>query len=123
MTWIPWRLAGRVEETWDLGRDQTSHVPGTRRPLAIRVERGLVLVTREGDPEDHVLHAGDALVVPPRGKVVAWALEPTRATVREAPAGASRQVSSQRSPGARRGDGDQRLKRRRGDLAGTGSWT
>lgn len=88
MTWRPWRFAEHVDGIWELGKDETSHLPGARGPVAIRVQRGLVLVTREGDPEDHVLRAGDALVVPPRGKVVAWALEPTRATVRDAGPGA-----------------------------------
>jgi DUF2917 family protein len=41
-------------------------------------------VTREGDPEDHVLRAGEAVVLPPGGKVVAWAHEPARATVQPA---------------------------------------
>ena len=84
MTWMPWRFAGRVDGTWELGKDQTSSLPAARGPVAIRVERGLILVTREGDPEDHVLHAGEVVVLPPHGKVVAWALEPARATVRAA---------------------------------------
>lgn len=98
MTWIPWGSAGPVNRTWDLGKDETSHLPEVRGPVTIRVERGLVLVTREGDREDHVLRAGDALVLPPRGKVVAWALEPTRATVRDARAGASRDGRYQSLP-------------------------
>jgi DUF2917 family protein len=98
VTWRTWWSAGPVNEAWDLGKDETSHLPEVRGPVAIRVERGLVLVTREGDREDHVLHAGDALVLPPRGKVVAWALEPTRATVREARAGAPRQGRHQPLP-------------------------
>jgi hypothetical protein len=52
--------------------------------VAIRVETGVVVVTREGDPEDHVLRAGETVVLPRRGKVVAWALQPARATVRPA---------------------------------------
>lgn len=88
MTWMPWRFAGRVDGTWQLGKDQTTHLPEARGPVDIRVERGLVVVTREGDLEDHVLGAGDALVLPARGKVVAWALQPTRATVRDARPGA-----------------------------------
>lgn len=102
MTWMPWRFAGRVNGTWELGKDETSHLAGARGPVAIRVERGLVLVTREGDPEDHVLRAGDALVLPPRGKVVAWALEPARATVREARPGASGQGRHQPLPASAR---------------------
>ena len=48
------------------------------------METGVVVVTREGDPEDHVLRAGETVVLPRRGKVVAWALQPARATVRPA---------------------------------------
>jgi hypothetical protein len=85
LTWMPWSDAGRVERSWRLGKDETSHLSGARGRVAIRVESGLVLVTREGDPEDHLLRAGEAVVLPPRGKVVAWALEPARATVQPAP--------------------------------------
>jgi hypothetical protein len=81
---MPWSGAGRVERSWQLGKDETSHLTGVRGPVAIRVEAGLVVVTREGDPEDHVLRAGEAVVLPPQGKVVAWALAPARATVRRA---------------------------------------
>lgn len=49
MTWILWGSAGPVNRTWDLGKDETSHLPEVRGPVTIRVERGLVLVTREGD--------------------------------------------------------------------------
>ena len=85
VTWMPWWVGGRGERSWHLGKDETIHLSGRRGPMAIRVESGLVLVTREGDPEDHVLRAGEAVVVPPRGKVVAWALKPARATVRASP--------------------------------------
>ncbi|HUL57821.1 MAG TPA: DUF2917 domain-containing protein, partial [Anaeromyxobacteraceae bacterium] len=50
----------------------------------IRVERGVVLVTREGDLEDHVLDAGMELLVSEPGLVVAWALAPSTLSVREA---------------------------------------
>ena len=41
--------------------------------LVVRVERGTVLVTQEGDPEDHVLEPGDELVLTRPGLAVAWA--------------------------------------------------
>ncbi len=85
LAWLPWSGAGRVERSWQLGKDETSRLSGPRGPVAIRVQSGLVVVTREGDPEDHVLRAGEAVVLPPRGKVVAWAIEAARATVRSAP--------------------------------------
>jgi hypothetical protein len=81
---MPWSVAGRVERSWQLGKNETSHLSGLHGPVVIRVESGLVLVTREGDPEDHVLRAGEVVVLPPRGKVVAWALEPAQAIVRAA---------------------------------------
>jgi hypothetical protein len=84
VSWMPWSFGGRSEQKWSLGKDETSQLSGPRGPVSIRVESGLVLVTREGDPEDYVLQAGEAVVLPPRGKVVAWALEPARATVRAA---------------------------------------
>ena len=85
LTWrMPWSVAGRDEQSWRLGKDETSHLSGGRGPVSIRVESGVVVVTREGDPEDHVLRAGDVVVLPPQGKIVAWALEPALATVRAA---------------------------------------
>jgi hypothetical protein len=81
---MPWADAARVDRSWRLGKNETSRLSGWRGPVAIRVESGVVLVTREGDPEDHVLRAGEAVVLPPSGKVVAWALEPARATVERA---------------------------------------
>jgi DUF2917 family protein len=84
LTWMPWSVAGPVERRLQLGKNETSALSASRGPVTIRVESGLFVVTCEGDPEDHVLRAGEALVLPPRGKVVAWALEPSRATVRAA---------------------------------------
>jgi hypothetical protein len=45
---------------------------------AVRVEVGQVVVTREGDPIDHVLEAGDTLELAARGRAVAWALAASR---------------------------------------------
>ncbi len=70
------------DEVRVLGRDQVLRLPGGREGSWVRVESGMVVVTREGDPEDHVLEAGAALRVPGRGLAVAWALEPSRVEVR-----------------------------------------
>jgi hypothetical protein len=51
--------------------------------MVVRVERGTVLVTREGDREDHVLEAGDELVLPRRGTAVAWAFTPAAVSTRD----------------------------------------
>jgi len=87
MTWNRWWRGKMPEAIWRLGRDGTVRLPARRGETAIRVERGLLLVTREGDPRDHVLAAGDEGRFPARGMVVAWALEPTDASVREVPTG------------------------------------
>ena len=46
--------------------------------LMLSCREGTVWLTREGDGEDHVLKAGDALQVEGRGRVVVQALDPAR---------------------------------------------
>jgi len=58
-----------------LGRDETMRLP--HRDQVLRVANGCVLVTREGDPEDHVLGSGEELRLPAHGRAVAWALAPS----------------------------------------------
>jgi hypothetical protein len=55
------------------------------RDVSVAVDSGVVLVTREGDLEDHVLEAGMELRLPRRGVAVAWALEPSTIRIEEAP--------------------------------------
>jgi hypothetical protein len=45
------------------------------------VEAGTVLVTREGDLDDHVLEPGDEILVRPGGLAVAWAFADARVVV------------------------------------------
>ena len=71
----------RPDEVRLLARDEVLRLPGWREGARVRVEAGMVVVTREGDPEDHVLQAGAQLRVPGRGLAVAWALEPSRVQV------------------------------------------
>ena len=82
--WQAWRSwwNGGGGEVRVLARDQVFRLPGGRAGSWIRVEAGSVLVTREGDPEDHVLQAGAEIRLPGRGLAVAWALEPSRVEVR-----------------------------------------
>ena len=80
--WRSWWSRGDGEEVRALARDQVLRLPGWREGAWVRVESGTILVTREGDPEDHVLQAGAELRVPGRGLAVAWALEPSRVEVR-----------------------------------------
>jgi len=81
--WRRW-LGGAVAASWTLAADETRRLEGGRAgPVVVRVQRGLLLVTREGDPEDHVLSAGQEAAFPARGRIAAWALEPAQASVRE----------------------------------------
>jgi hypothetical protein len=69
---------GRLERARvELSLDGTATLPARRGEVLLRVERGLVVVTREGDLDDHVLRPGEALRLPPRGRVVVWAIEPS----------------------------------------------
>ncbi len=85
-TWRGWASGsgGPGDQVRALGRDEVLRLPGSRDGSWIRVESGTVVVTREGDPEDHVLEAGAELRVPGRGLAVAWALAPSRVEVRAA---------------------------------------
>ena len=53
---------------------------GTR----ILPQRGQVWITQEGDREDHIVAAGEALVVLRPGRTIVQALEPTRVAIHEA---------------------------------------
>jgi hypothetical protein len=61
-------------DRWHLDRDATLRLAADRGGIVVRVDRGTVLVTREGDPEDHVLEEGEAVLIAGKGLVVAWAL-------------------------------------------------
>jgi nitrogen-specific signal transduction histidine kinase len=65
--------------TWGLDRDEVMTLPRRRAATVVQVHRGTVLVTQEGDRDDHILEAGDELVVRRRGRAVAWAF--TEATI------------------------------------------
>jgi Protein of unknown function (DUF2917) len=69
------------EQTLDLARDATLRIPPGAGGTMVRVERGLFLVTREGDPEDHVLEPGMELCLPSSGRSVGWALAASRVRV------------------------------------------
>jgi Protein of unknown function (DUF2917) len=64
---------------WDLDENETRALPRGRVGSVVRVQRGTVLVTQEGDGEDHVLEPGDELLLRRRGRAVAWAF--TDATI------------------------------------------
>lgn len=66
-----------------LPKDGTARITRSR-DVIVAVDGGVILVTREGDLEDHVLEAGMELRLPRRGVAVAWALEPSTIRIREA---------------------------------------
>lgn len=75
------RSTKTTQGTWELERDATLRLAAGREGILLRAERGTVLVTREGDAEDHVVVPGEPLLVTGKGLVVAWALEPSRLNV------------------------------------------
>ncbi len=83
MTTARWwmRRAGAGQGVHELARDATLRLRAGRAQVALRVTAGCVLVTREGDPEDHVLGSGDELRLSGPGLAVAWALSPARLVV------------------------------------------
>jgi hypothetical protein len=56
------------------------------RGRVLRVVTGRVVVTRAGDPEDHVLDAGAELDLAEYDRALAWALRPSRVELRRASA-------------------------------------
>ncbi len=79
-----WGLVGLRGEAapllWRLARDATRRVEARRGPVELRCEAGTLVVTRAGDPEDHVLEAGDRLRVARRDRAVVWALSDAAAS-------------------------------------------
>jgi hypothetical protein len=74
-------IDGRV---FELGRNAARALPASRNGIRVQVRRGALVVTQAGDPEDHIVRAGEALALPPGGLVVAWALAPSAFAVRDA---------------------------------------
>ncbi|HET7824960.1 MAG TPA: DUF2917 domain-containing protein [Anaeromyxobacter sp.] len=67
-----------------LAENEAVRISRPHGAVVVRVERGTVLVTQEDDVEDHVLEAGDELVLARRGLAVAWAFTEATISVREA---------------------------------------
>ena len=68
---------------WKLAANETRRLPRGRPVTTVRVERGTVLVTQQGDLEDHVLEPGDELVLVGGGLAVAWAFREAAISVHE----------------------------------------
>jgi hypothetical protein len=80
----PWRKRDEtLDRIQELGKDVTLQIPRGRAGMLVKVERGLVLVTREGDRQDHLIAGGSEVLIPTGGVTVAWALAPSRLRVRE----------------------------------------
>jgi hypothetical protein len=73
--------------TLDLSQDATVRLPHGRGETVVRAVLGTVVVTREGDLEDHVLTPGAELHLPPAGLAVAWAMAASRIQVWHQPRG------------------------------------
>jgi Protein of unknown function (DUF2917) len=83
----------RTEASRTIGRsrlvsfdlDENSVMRLSRRgvEVVVRVDHGTVLVTRQGDLEDHVLEAGDELRIRSGDLAVAWAFTDATLSLRE----------------------------------------
>jgi hypothetical protein len=71
------------DDTWDLPENATLRLPAGSGSV-VRVERGTVLVTQQGDLDDHVLEPGDELVLSRAGLAVAWAFTDAVLSIRPA---------------------------------------
>jgi hypothetical protein len=74
----------------ELAENATMRLPHRRSPSVVRVERGTVLVTQQGDLEDHVLEPGDEIVLRGNRLAVAWAFTEAAISVRDAGQGSAR---------------------------------
>lgn len=104
-------MATRIRKTpssaggaWDLDEHEAMSLPRGRAGTAVHVHRGTVLVTQEGDGEDHVLEPGDDLVLRRRGRAVAWALTEATISCATSPAGPKVPLAA-RAPALDLGDG------------------
>jgi hypothetical protein len=78
------RNSGSAPPTaWELAENAAVRVSRPGADVIVHVDRGTVLVTRQDDVEDHVLEAGDELIVRRGGLAVAWAFTDAAISVRE----------------------------------------
>jgi hypothetical protein len=85
-----------TQASWEIAENATMRLPRRETSSVVRVERGTVLVTQEGDLEDHLLAAGDEVVLDGGGLAVAWAFTDASVTVRN-----SASPATLRRPGRR----------------------
>ena len=82
--WRPRAGAAARHGSWRLDDNRTLRLQPGRDGVVVRCEAGTVVVTFRGDPDDHVLTAGDELTLVGRGLVVVWALSDASVTARPA---------------------------------------
>ncbi len=78
---------------WELAENQAFRLVPGRDGVAIRVNSGCLVITQEGDPEDHVLLPGEGLRMTGREAVVAWAMSPSSFVVTDAVAETSLELA------------------------------
>ena len=78
------RVPGAVEALV-LADNAVVPLPRGRSAKIVRVESGTVLITQEGDFEDHLLVSGDEILLHTRGLAVAWAFTKAALSVRKVP--------------------------------------
>jgi hypothetical protein len=74
-----------ADEAWVLPENAVMPLPRGRSAKVVRVESGTVMITQEGDLEDHVLVSGDEIRLHAHGLAVAWAFTKAALSVRKAP--------------------------------------
>jgi hypothetical protein len=87
------RLLARLddgESRVELERDGTWSAVVGRTGMEVRCTLGQVIVTCEGDPEDHVLSEGSVFVARGPGRLAVWALQPARVRLAASPAAHAR---------------------------------
>ncbi len=77
-----WNPGGEATVVQELSRGQAARLPSYGEGASLRLRKGVVVVTREGDARDHVLEAGSELQLPGSGRAVAWAIESSRFEIR-----------------------------------------
>ncbi len=77
-----WNPGGEARVVQQLSRGQAARLPSYGAGASLRLRKGIVVVTREGDARDHVLEPGAELQLPGSGRVVAWAIESSRLEIR-----------------------------------------
>ncbi|HEY6006662.1 MAG TPA: DUF2917 domain-containing protein [Anaeromyxobacter sp.] len=75
---------GTAPVAWELAENAAMRVSRRGAAVVVRVDRGTVLVTRQGDLQDHVLEPGDEIRLPRGGLAVAWAFTDATISVRDA---------------------------------------